>query len=88
MEKQSNTFIIGLGIKEHEYKIGNVTYIVGSRFQRPFESEQITLSDRMKSYLGGDFADLTEDIEKDRIDSEYVCSAAGEEELCSRNNQN
>ena len=82
------SWIIGFGSREHEYKIGDVTYIVSSHFAQPSEPVKETLSDRIKHFVSGDFADLTADVEKDNIDSEYVCSAAGEEDLCSRKKQN
>ena len=75
-------------MREHEYKIGDVTYIISSHFAQPSEPVKETLSDRLKHFVGGDFADLTADVEKYKIDSEYVCSAAGKEDLCSRKNQN
>ena len=83
-----DSWIIGIGAGEHEYKIGDVKYIVSSHFAHPSEPDKETLSDRIKHFVSGDFADLTADVEKDKIDSEYVCSAAGEEDLCSRKNQN
>ena len=83
-----NSWIIGFGLREHEYKIGDVTYIVSSSFAYPSEPVKDTLSDRLKHFVNGDFADLTAYVEKDKIGSEYVCSAAGEEDLCSRKNQN
>ena len=79
-----NNWIMSLGPDEHEYKIGDVTYVVAARFIEPSENERPTISDRLKSFIGGNFADLTPDMNEDRIDSEYVCSAAGKEEICSR----
>lgn len=84
----AESWIIGIGAGEHEYKIGDVTYIVSSHFVHPSEPVKDTLSDRLKHFVSGDFADLTADVEMDKIDSEYVCSAAGKEDLCSRKNQN
>ena len=84
----ADSWIIGIGAGEHEYKIGDVTYIVSSHFINPSEPVKETLSDRIKNFVSGDFADLTADVENDKIDSEYVCSAAGKEDLCSRKNQN
>ena len=77
-------WIIGLGAAEHEYKIGDVAYIVTSHFAKPTDAEKLTITDRMKSFVGGDFADLTANIDADIIDGEYVCSAAGKEDSCSR----
>ena len=80
----ADNWIIGLGVGEREYKIGGVTYIVTSHFAKPTDTEKLTITDRMKSFVGGDFADLTADMDTDTIDGEYVCSAAGKEDLCSR----
>ena len=77
-------WIIGFGAVEHEYKIGDVTYIVTSHFAKPTNGEKLTIADRMKSFVGGDFTDLTADMDADIIDGEYVCSAAGKEDSCSR----
>ena len=77
-------WIIGFGAAEHEYKIGDVTYIVTSHFAKPTDAEKLTITDRMKSFVGGDFADLTADTDADIINGEYVCSAAGKEDSCSR----
>ena len=77
-------WIIGLGAVEHEYKIGDVTYIVTSHFAKPTDTEKLTITDRMKSFVGGDFADLTADMDSATINDEYVCSAAGKEDTCSR----
>lgn len=61
---------------EAVYKINGVKYIVSSRFSNPenilkFEN---TFEDRIKSYIGSDFADLITD-ENDAIiyPSEYDC---------------
>ena len=80
----ADNWIIGLGAAEHEYKIGDVTYIVTSHFAKPTDAKIMTITDRMKSFVGGDFADLTANIDADIIDGEYVCSAAGKEDSCSR----
>ena len=80
----ADNWIIGLGAGEREYKIGDVTYIVTSHFAKPTDTEKLTITDRMKSFVGGDFADLTADMDADTIDGEYVCSAAGKEDSCSR----
>ena len=79
-----DNWIIGLGADEREYKIGDVTYIVTSHFAKPTDAEKLTITDRMKSFVGGDFADLTADTDADIINGEYVCSAAGKEDTCSR----
>ena len=79
-----DNWIIGLGAGEREYKIGDVTYIVTSHFVKPTDTEKQTISDRMKRFVGGDFTDLTADMDADTIDGEYVCSVAGKEDSCSR----
>ena len=77
-------WIIGLGADEHEYKIGDVTYIVTSHFAKPTDTEKLTITDRMKRFVGGDFADLTDELDADTMNAEYGCLAAGKEDLCSR----
>ena len=84
----SNNWIIGLGSGEHKYKIGDVTYIVASHFIDPFKQERTTITDKLKSFIGSDFADLTPDMDADIIGSEYVWSAVGKEDLCSRKIKN
>lgn len=79
-----DNWIIGLGIDEHQYKIGDVTYIVTSHFAKPTDTERQTISDRMKRFVGGDFADLTDELDTDTMNAEYGCSAAGKEDTCSR----
>lgn len=83
-----NNWIVGLGLNEQSYKIGDVTYIVSPRFAKPTEADKSTISDRIKNYIGGNFADLTADISTDTISNEYVCSAAGKEDTCSRKTKN
>ena len=80
----ADKWIIGLGADEREYKIGDVTYIVTSHFAKPTDSEKLTISDRMKRFVGGDFADLTDEPDTDTMNAEYGCSAAGKEDTCSR----
>ena len=84
----SDNWIIGLDAGEHEYKIGDVTYIVASHFVNPFDQEKPTISDKLKSFVGSDFADLTSDTDANIIGSEYVRSAAGKEDICSRKIKN
>ena len=79
-----DNWIIGLGAGEREYKIGDVTYIVTSHFAKPTDTEKLTITDRMKRFVGGDFADLTDEPDTDTMNAEYGCSAAGKEDSCSR----
>ena len=79
-----DNWIVGLGSNEHAYKIGDVTYIVASHFVRPDGENRQTITDKMKHYICGDFADLTAAPDSDTIDGEYGCSAAGKEDPCSR----
>ena len=83
-----NNWIIGLGAGEREYKIGDVTYIVTSHFAKPSEENCQTITDRMKRFVGSDFADLTDELDTDTMDAEYGCSAAGKEDTCSRTTKN
>ena len=73
-------FIIGLVNSEQEYKINGVTYVVSSRFAKPNFREDRTISERLKNFVGSDFADLTADKNSDNLIDGYVCSAAGKEE--------
>ena len=79
-----DNWIIGLGADEREYKIGAVTYIVTSHFVKPTDAEKLTITDRMKHFVGGDFADLTDEPDTNTMNAEYGCSAAGKEDTCSR----
>ena len=79
-----DNWIIGLGADEREYKIGDVTYIVTSHFAKPTDTEKLTITDRMKRFVGSDFADLTGELDTDIMNAEYGCSAAGKEDTCSR----
>lgn len=81
----ADNWIIGLGEVEHEYKIGDVTYIVTSHFAKPTEPDNQTITDRMKHFVGSDFADLTDEPDTNTMNAEYGCSAAGKEDTCSRN---
>ena len=77
-------FFVGLGSKDNEYKIGNVNFTVKSRFQK-FEIKNVeTISDRVKRIITSDFVDLTDKSPPSKMAVEYVCSAAGKEDLCSR----
>ena len=73
-------FIVGYGKNEHRYKIGNVTYTVSAKFAKPFCPGSKTYADRLKNFVGSDFADLTADNDSDNLIDGYVCSAAGKEE--------
>ena len=82
-----SNWIVGFGSEDHEYVINGVKYIVGSKFQKSnFKepAENTLLSSRIEKYLTNDFADLTANISTNKISNEYVCSAAGKEDSCSR----
>ena len=83
-----DNWIISLGIEEHQYKIGDVTYIVTSHFAKPTDMEKQTITDRMKHFVGSDFADLTDEPDTNTMNAEYGCSAAGKEDTCSRKTKN
>ena len=77
MKRQTN-WIVGVSDgKVHEYKIGDVTYFVSAEFER---SSQTNLQRTVVSNL----IPLTPGQASDTIAAEYVCSAAGKEDLCSR----
>lgn len=79
-----NNWIISLGAGENAYKTGYVTYLVTSHFAKSGEDNRQTITDKVKRFVGGDFADLTAEIDTDTIAGEYGCSAAGKEETCSQ----
>ncbi len=70
--------------EETEYEINGVRYIVSSKF-KPINICKIdnTINDKLKKYLGGDFAPLTKLSQETTIQAEYVMTA-GEEEKCSQ----
>ena len=73
MKRQTN-WIVGVSDgKVHEYKIGDVTYFVSAEFER--SSQRTVVSNLIP---------LTPGQASDTIAAEYVCSAAGKEDLCSR----
>ena len=76
----SKGFIVGLVSSEQEYRINGVTYAVSSKFAKPDFKTDKTISDRLKRFVGSDFADLTADNDSDNLIDGYVCSAAGKEE--------
>lgn len=81
MKRQTN-WIVGVSDgKVHEYKIGDVTYFVSAEFER---SSQTNLRDRVQRTVVSDLIPLTPGQASDTMAAEYVCSAAGKEDLCSR----
>ena len=62
----------------HEYRINGVTYTVGSKFEPPREGRPVQHA--IEHMISCDMIDLMEQANKGKIHSEYVCSAAGEEE--------
>lgn len=81
MKRQTN-WIVGVSDgKVHEYKIGDVTYFVSAEFER---SSQTNLRDRVQRTVVSNLIPLTPGQASDTIAAEYVCSAAGKEDLCSR----
>ncbi len=67
--------------KESEYEINGVKYVVSSRFANANICKlENTMTDKLKKYVGSDFADLN-DFENDaNINNEYVITTAGKEE--------
>ena len=78
----SNCLIVGIGCGEHSYTINGVKYTVSSRFAptRIAGKRELTLSDKLQSFIGSGFAKLTIPGQTDRMGDEYACSAAGEED--------
>ena len=62
----------------HEYRINGVNYMVGSKFEPPREGRSVRCA--IERIISGDMIDLMDLAEDDKLSSEYVCSAAGEED--------
>ena len=62
------------------YKIGNVTYTVESRFNPFLKPDQISIRDRVENLLKSNLTDLTIFEQPDTIDAEDVCSVAEKED--------
>ncbi len=62
----------------HEYRINGVTYTVGSKFEPPREGRSVQHA--IEHMISCDMIDLMDLAEDDKLSTEYVCSAAGEED--------
>jgi hypothetical protein len=71
-------WIIGVIQGNHEYRINGVTYTVGSKFEPPREGRPVQRA--IEHMISCDMIDLMEQADDGKIHSEYVCSAAGEED--------
>ena len=60
----------------NEYVINGVRYIVSTKHS---ETESMTFIDKIKRYLGSDFAHLTLVPDTDKIEVEYVTTAGKED---------
>ena len=60
-----------------EYVINGVRYIVSTRHSK---TESMTFIDKIKRYLGSDFAHLTTAEDINTINTECVCMTAGKED--------
>ena len=60
-----------------EYVINGVRYIVSTNHS---ETESMTFIDKIKRYLGSDFAHLTTAEDINTINTECVCMTAGKED--------
>ena len=60
-----------------EYVINGVRYIVSTKHS---ETESMTFVDKIKRYLGSDFAHLTTAEDINTINTECVCMTAGKED--------
>ena len=83
MKKNSiDHWIVGIGPEDHCYTINGVKYVVSSRYA-PTKIRgkwEPTLSNRIASFIGSGFANLTISEQTNMISEEYACSAAGEED--------
>ena len=59
------------------YIINDVRYVVSTQYSA---TENITLKDRIKKYIGSDFAHLTTANDINTINTECVCLTAGKED--------
>ena len=80
--RNSNCWIVGVGMDDRSYTINGVTYVVSSHFAPTGtkETHKPTLAEKLRSYIGSGFAKLTIMGQTDMMDGEYACSAAGEED--------
>ena len=60
-----------------EYVINGVRYIVSTKHS---ETESMTFIDKIKRYLGSDFAHMTTAEDINTINTECVCMTAGKED--------
>lgn len=61
----------------NEYVINGVRYVVSTLYSK---TEIMTLKDRIKKYIGSDFAHLTTTEDINTINTECVCMTAGKED--------
>lgn len=61
----------------NEYVINGVRYVVSTQYSK---TETMTLKDRIKKYIGSDFAHLTTTEDINTINTECVCMTAGKED--------
>ena len=71
-------WIIGVIQGEHSYCVNGVTYTVGAKFEPPREGRSVRRA--VERIISGDTIDLMDLAKDDKLSSEYVCSAAGEED--------
>lgn len=74
----NNKFLVGLSQGNSAYTINGVKYIIKSRFKKL--EDKHTLSNLIGKYITSDFAQLTFDNDKGKINSAYVYSTAEKED--------
>jgi len=79
MNNADDLYICGLAQGEHSYTVNGVKYIVSSYFEDSSEVNT-NIKERFGRLITGCFSDWTKELADDRVDKEYVCSAAGEED--------
>ncbi len=79
-ENHEDKFLCGLAQGEHEYIVNGVKYVVASRFEPLTNKVSPIINDRFAKVITNDFTPLTKLPQDDKMASEYVCSAAGEED--------
>ena len=73
--------LLMLSEDEKEIVIDGIKYYVSSRYSTDKNGD--TFKKKIEKYLGSDFTHLSQTINNDRINNEYICLTAGKEVKCS-----
>ena len=75
---KENGIMTPLLVRSLNDHLNGVSYTVQSRFEPPKEGRSVRSA--FQKMISGDMVDLMNLAEDDKLSSEYVCSAAGEED--------